>query len=508
MGFSWALYFAQAYDETVCASCPALAGAKLVNDASLPMVIEAGRDKKNEGHYYVYVDNVGVFGPHVSWCQTVQTALAKAFDDGGLETHEHGIFDSKGNTLGIDFDLKEFSRGVKGERGWKVREAFLAILRRRRVAGWVIEVMVGHATFCGLSLRGSLCVLNAVYRFIYAHYDIAVPLWNSVVQELVAFAGLIPLLRSFWAIPWNGRVYATDASEQGHVMTRADIGRDVVASVGRVREISRFRLRPGCSARQAVLGADFSSLEDADVDAPLRGVNLDTLETDADFPELPLAMLDQRLWQPCGCGRWKFEDNIVRLEARALLKSVIRLALIRFGKFLCQLIFCDNMSVVLAFNRCRAKDYRLLCVIRQFQAYSLARHLRVSIRRVPSELNSADKPSRAFSGTDGNGPFLPVGKFLEPAPRAGDLLETGAAFNHIHTCNFDNDITTSPHDKSGGSAEHSNPCRLPSDNTGEDIFCDSISDGFETCRSRLSSDSPESDLDMNTNFGSSAQSNP
>jgi hypothetical protein len=315
-----------------------------------------------------------------------------------LATHDHDIFEANGEAIGVDFDLVGFSSGVKLDRGWLVKNVIAALVRRRRVAGWVVEVLVGHATFCGLALRGTLSCFSSVYRFIQAHYESAAPLWTSVVEELTAFAGLIPMLRSFWICPWNSRVYATDASESGHGMTQGIFEVASVAAVGRIREISRFRLRPGCSARQAVLGGGIDDEAEVDQEGPEAGINLDAWETDPKFPEVPKEWLEDDQWRICGAGKWAFEDNIVRLEGRALLKAIRRLALTRFGTFIRQVILCDNMSVVLSFNRCRAKDFRLLCLIRRFQAYCIARHIRVSVRWVPSELNSADKPSRFFDG--------------------------------------------------------------------------------------------------------------
>ena len=61
------------------------------------------------------------------------------------------------------------------------------------------------------------------------------------------------------------------------------------------------------------------------------------------------------------------------LEARALVLGVRRLALTRPGQNTRLLMLCDNMSVVYAFSRCRARSAPLLRQIRRLVAYKLAR---------------------------------------------------------------------------------------------------------------------------------------
>ena len=52
------------------------------------------------------------------------------------------------------------------------------------------------------------------------------------------------------------------------------------------------------------------------------------------------------------------------------------------------------MSVCLAFDRSRARNYAFLVQVRKFAAYLLARNISRTIRWIPSELNKADRPSR------------------------------------------------------------------------------------------------------------------
>lgn len=95
-------------------------------------------------------------------------------------------------------------------------------------------------------------------------------------------------------------------------------------------------------------------------------------------------------------GKWFHDDDMLVLEGRAVLKSLKHIALTRFGHDLRQLLLCDNMSVVLSFERCRSRNFKLLSLIRQFSAFCFCRNIQVAIRWIPSELNISDEPSRDF----------------------------------------------------------------------------------------------------------------
>ncbi len=85
------------------------------------------------------------------------------------------------------------------------------------------------------------------------------------------------------------------------------------------------------------------------------------------------------------------------MEARALVKSLKRIAMSIFGHDVRQLMLVDNMSVCLAFDRSRARNFPLLVQIRRFASYCLARNIQCSVRWIPSELNNSDSPSLYYS---------------------------------------------------------------------------------------------------------------
>ena len=129
------------------------------------------------------------------------------------------------------------------------------------------------------------------------------------------------------------------------------------------------------------------------------GVGADEAERwalDPTFPEVPLELLSQEGWREVGSDRWWYSEDIIYLEARALVRAVERCATSNHGRDSRSLFLGDNLAMVLAFERCRARDYKLLVLIRRMCAWCLARGLRARFRWVPSELNNSDSASRKY----------------------------------------------------------------------------------------------------------------
>ena len=59
------------------------------------------------------------------------------------------------------------------------------------------------------------------------------------------------------------------------------------------------------------------------------------------------------------------------------------------------LALTDNMAVALIFGRYRARDFRLLAILRKCCAWLLLRNVQLHVRWVPSELNPSDEGTRS-----------------------------------------------------------------------------------------------------------------
>eukprot|EP00438_Fugacium_kawagutii_P016537 Skav227298 [mRNA] locus=scaffold2645:95140:99516:- [translate_table: standard] len=397
-GFSWSLYFAQRANESVCRSMPLLADAGLVNDRGGPLVLRVGSMVDDKPHFYVYVDNLGVVGTDAQHVQRVMCEMQETFDKLGLDLHACEISSGYTESLGCVVEGEMMRSRINPKRLWKVHQGILGLLRRGKSSGRALEVVIGHATFCGLMNRWMLSTFHAVYGFIHRHYYDAVSFWPSVVDELRAFAGLLFMNVQDWWRQWNRAVTSSDASLTGFGVCESWWEKGRVAAVGRLQERSRFRRLDSHSARESALGAaglhfdgtawtKFSSK----AAEKLREAGWGLSES---FAEVPAPLLKRKHWKPKLWGKWKFNDNIVLLEARGVLKAIKRLAMTRYGHGIRHLHLCDNLGVVLAVERCRSKNFKLLAILRKIGAICMSRNIFLSIRWIPSELNVADEPSR------------------------------------------------------------------------------------------------------------------
>lgn len=198
-------------------------------------------------------------------------------------------------------------------------------------------------------------------------------------------------------------VSASDSSLEGYGVSVSFWDPRAVASCGRRLERSWFRKEASTAARKHALTSAGFVKDELTEGWRRREVPDEELLEDSgwrlsdDFVEVPGMYLAKALWEPKLWGKWEFTAGILELEARALVKSLRRIALSVFGSDIRQLLLADNMAVVLSFDRFRSRNYRLLKQIRVFTSYLLARNISATVRWIPSELNNSDEPSRLFA---------------------------------------------------------------------------------------------------------------
>ena len=231
MGFSWSLYFAQLANENLMRRVPRLLGSEVVSDKGMPMVFKA--DGGDRVRHYVYVDNLGIISPHEALVGEALEQLAPCFDERGLILHPGELQHEDIRALGCSVRGDIMATRITPERFIRLRQAVGALLRGKRVSGRILEVVLGHITFCCLCNRQLLCIFNTVYKFIRKHYYSPVRLWESVREELWAFRSLMVFLQSDWWRPWNPLVSASDASLEGYGVSTFFWNPQDVADCGR-----------------------------------------------------------------------------------------------------------------------------------------------------------------------------------------------------------------------------------------------------------------------------------
>ena len=172
MGFSWSLYFCQQINEYQCSLTRSLKESTLVQDKGEPVVFRSEQVRRHGepgSRHYVYVDNLGVLSSHAAFVKTALQELDDHFGSCGLLLHPAEVSGGETRALGIVLDGQALCSKIMPERFHKVRQAIRGMIHRRRVTGQMLEVVVGHATFCSLNNRLALAVFHTCYKFIRTH---------------------------------------------------------------------------------------------------------------------------------------------------------------------------------------------------------------------------------------------------------------------------------------------------------------------------------------------------
>jgi hypothetical protein len=96
--------------------------------------------------------------PNLREVEQIMNHTQAQFNQDGLLIHELEVHPAGGDAIGVTID----GIGHVTRNTWKrfglLRKALQATLNRSRIAGWLIEVLLGHCTYLSLVLRDVLCV--------------------------------------------------------------------------------------------------------------------------------------------------------------------------------------------------------------------------------------------------------------------------------------------------------------------------------------------------------------
>ena len=93
-------------------------------------------------------------------------------------------------------------------------------------------------------------------------------------------------------------------------------------------------------------------------------------------------------------GAWRDVEDISLLELRTVTKAVFDLLKYPHTYNMRHSFLGDNMGIVWACSRSRARPFKLIVQLRKLCALGLIMNIKVYFRWIPSELNSSDKASR------------------------------------------------------------------------------------------------------------------
>ena len=148
-------------------------------------------------------------------CPHLLATMDKTFGDRSLQLHPGEQHSDTAKHVGAQLDLVNLCSTLTPKRYRLVKGCLRALVRRQRVSGRILEVIVGHCTFCGLACRPLFSIFSSVYKFTHRHYFERALMWDSVRSELRAFLGGLIFARSDWCRQWNPLVFSYDSSLSG-----------------------------------------------------------------------------------------------------------------------------------------------------------------------------------------------------------------------------------------------------------------------------------------------------
>ncbi len=397
MGWSHALWWCQTIHQKVVSSVGATSESCLEDRSAVP---------DGACMHLEYVDNFVVLGTNKQRVDSLASAGVQALRDKGLVVHEEESVsghDGAIKVLGWQFNGSQLR--PLPHRVWRVRLAIQQLLRIGVACGQQLEKVIGHAAFICLGRREALSIFGETYTFIQKHYKWRHRLWSSVRRELQIFCGVLPLIWRELSMEWDPEVIAVDASNWGLGTTACNFPPQEIRELGRHSERWRFESETFRNPRATALGLDIGSTSDearalqwasayGEEVRPLEPIRVVEPKIEEDrFTQVPFKVM-QKPWKVVGRYRWKRQEGMPVLEARASLHAV-KHALRRYQGFgRRHLVLSDSISAICALDRGRGKRFGMRRVTQQVGALLLGSGSSCCFRWIPSEWNPADGPSR------------------------------------------------------------------------------------------------------------------
>ena len=161
------------------------------------------------------------------------------FEEDMLFLHKATV-DLEQESLGIQFSGTQLGCGITRRRFWRLCAAIEDLLHRRKCYSWVINAIVGRATFCCLSERPLLSIPHTVCKFIRSSYSKLMNIWTEVRSEMCTSRCTMLFLWTDWWTPWSTCVSKADSSLEGLETMIAQRLSPAVAKVAIIPERLRF----------------------------------------------------------------------------------------------------------------------------------------------------------------------------------------------------------------------------------------------------------------------------
>ena len=390
MGWSWAMFFAQRIHQHQVMIGTGISHEQVLADGRPAPSLDSGKCV-----IIPYADNLNVVGINQKAVQDVKDLAVRQLRKVGFRVHEEEDACTYSKALGFIIDGKNRRIYPVPEKRDKVIAALRWLSNRPKVTGKCIERIVGHCIHFFMLKRELLSIFRSVYDFKIANYNKQVRLWRTAADECRWAADLLWICESDLAKEWSGNITVSDACLSGTAVCSLESSSDIARQLGITRELWRYKGR-GCQvkARDVVRTLDpFYDIETV-LDDSLQF--LDPFQLNQEFENVSKDIATSSEWDFQFASRMKMPEAITVLEGRATVQSIRHKcrSMRHFNKRHVHL--GDNLGMVLAFDRGRAKAIPLLLCCRRAAAFSIATATQFHHRWIPSEWNAADGPSRQF----------------------------------------------------------------------------------------------------------------
>ncbi|CAE8612690.1 unnamed protein product, partial [Polarella glacialis] len=448
MGWSWALHMAQEIVSHQVSQTENFDKSDQIRDKQVAPLLQPGRPVLG-----IYVDNVAIIGGVPEDADRRMRAVCERFGQLGIPfVVTHKSSQSYLDTVGLRFDFARRALMHKSRRCWRLRLATLALLRRRKVRGSVLQVWGGHVIHHFSLLRPGMSCLHSFYRFIEFAGNEQKVLWPSVRQEMRLVIGLVFLGEAHLGAPIHENVYLGDSSTYGFSLMVTKSSQQEVRQATLHRERWRFIAPDVELGAPLVSPLDFSTLGGlsplgGDVapppglsppgaheissgwsrgSCPGAGFGTSTQYGRQLLQQAELRRKPVQSWRPSRPPRplvevpdsipvigpeWDKQDRYTLLvaapwhhtaehinikEMRVLLMGVRRCCRDRSALGHRVLLLSDNLVSVLALEKGRSSSYSLNLLCRRAAAYSIGGRISFRFRHIGTDRNVADAPSRWF----------------------------------------------------------------------------------------------------------------
>ena len=403
MGWSWALYFA---NETVVYQSSASRGfdtSDVIRDRS-----RAPEVSPNKPAMGIYVDNVHAFAGRMGEVSSRIAEVTKRFESLGIPFVVDNVETALvTESLGMTLDFRDQCRArPKSRRAWRLWFAIHEVLKRQRIHGRVLQILLGHLVHHFQLARPALSILSACYRFVADHWFHRAPVWTSVKRELRQCLGVLFIVEHNMSAKTCEEVHLGDSSDLGYSLMVTHASHHEVREAMKDREKWRFiiSMEPtphaaqvsreanggdqdgldwwaldhngqgshyaGCSARPSVGASTQYGRELAGKScwrpqrysfAPKFLLSEPTMIAVPPIPEISQCWSQKHRWQLITAKAWDDPStHINEKEAHVCLMGLRRLTRSTKNLGTTALSLTDNLSAALAFEKGRSSSSRLI----------------------------------------------------------------------------------------------------------------------------------------------------